>query len=80
MSKANILGLIVNGVISKNETENHFACADEYFTDENDTEAPWADYMTQLGTTIANQSQPKTDFSNIAPATTILRKSVNSNK
>jgi Mrp family chromosome partitioning ATPase len=83
MAKVNILGLIVNGVIAENETEDYFTCANEYFTDEQDQEAPWTDYMTQLGTTIASQSSPtqvKTDFSNIAPATTMLRKSASSKK
>ena len=75
LAKVNILGLIVNGVIAKNETEDHFACANDYFTDEHDSEAPWTDYMTQLGTTIASQSQLETDFSNATAATTMLRKS-----
>lgn len=60
MSHANILGLIVNGVIAKNETEDHFAAAQEYFTDEQDSEAPWTDYMTQLGETIADRSRQET--------------------
>ena len=80
MAKVNILGLIVNGVIAENETEDHFACANDYFTDEHDPEAPWTDYMTQLGTTIANQSQLKTDFSNATPATTVFRKSADAKK
>ena len=76
MAKVNVLGLIVNGVIAQNETEDHFACASEYFTDEPDAEAPWNDYMTQLGTTIASQSQAESDFSNPTTAITMLRKSV----
>jgi capsular exopolysaccharide synthesis family protein len=75
MSKVNVLGLIVNGVIAENETEDHFACANEYFTDEHDPEAPWTDYMTQLGTTIASQTPVAPDFSNPIVATTMLKKS-----
>jgi capsular exopolysaccharide synthesis family protein len=80
MAKANILGLIVNGVMTENETEDHFACANQYFTDEHDPEAPWTDYMTQLGTTIASQSPVATNFSNTTTATTMLRKSANFKK
>jgi capsular exopolysaccharide synthesis family protein len=80
MSKVNVLGLIVNGVIAENETEDHFACANEYFTDEHDPEAPWTDYMTQLGTTIANQAPVEPDFSNPIVATTMLKKSANFKK
>jgi capsular exopolysaccharide synthesis family protein len=71
MAKVNMLGLIVNGVITENETEDHFACANDYFTDEHDPELPWTDYMTQLGTTIASQSQAETKFGTTQPATTI---------
>jgi capsular exopolysaccharide synthesis family protein len=80
MAKVNMLGLIVNGVITENETEDHFACANEYFTDEHDTEAPWHDYMTQLGTTIASQSSVEPDASNLTSAVTILGKSARSKK
>jgi capsular exopolysaccharide synthesis family protein len=81
MAKVNMLGLIVNGVITANETKDYFACANEYFTDEHDAEAPWTDYMTQLGTTIASQSQQVTpDFSNTTTAITMLKKSANFKK
>ncbi len=79
MSNANILGLIVNGVIEQNETEDHFAAANDYFTDEHDPETPWTDYMTQLGTTIANQSQVETNFTTTT-AITLLGKSGDRNK
>jgi capsular exopolysaccharide synthesis family protein len=79
LANANILGLIVNGVIEQNETENHFAAANEYFTDEHDPEAPWTDYMTQLGTTIASQSQVETQFTT-KTAITLLGKSGDQNK
>ncbi len=74
MAKANILGLIVNGVIERNETEDHFAATNDYFTDEQDPEAPWTDYMAQLGNTIASQSQVETKFTTTT-AITLLGKS-----
>ena len=82
IAKVNIFGLIVNGVIAENETEDHFACANNYFTDEYDPAAPWTDYMTQLGTTIASQSQSqlKPDFSNVTQSATILKKSADTKK
>ena len=80
IAKVNIFGLIVNGVIAENETEDHFACANNYFTDEHDPEAPWTDYMTQLGTSIASQSQLKTDFSNVTRSATIFKKSADAKK
>jgi capsular exopolysaccharide synthesis family protein len=77
MASTNILGLIVNGVIEKNESEDHFAAANDYFTDEQDPEAPWTDYMTQLGTTIANQSTQDAKFTELKTAVTILKKTEN---
>ncbi len=74
MSNANILGLIVNGVIAKNETEDHFSAAQDYFTDEQDSEAPWTDYMTQLGETIADRSRQETMFEDTKISTTNLGK------
>ncbi len=79
LANANILGLIVNGVIKQNETEDHFAAASDYFTDEHDPEAPWNDYMTQLGNTIASQSQVETKFTT-KTAITLLDKSGDRNK
>jgi capsular exopolysaccharide synthesis family protein len=75
MSHCNVLGLIINGVIAKNETEDHFSSVQDYFTDESDPEAPWNDYMTQLGETIANQSQQETKFTNSQVSITALGKS-----
>ncbi len=69
----------MNGVIEQNETEDHFAAANDYFTDEHDPEAPWTDYMTQLGTTIASQSQIETQFTTTT-AITLLGKSGDQNK
>ena len=79
MANANMLGLIVNGVIEQNETTNHFAAANDYFTDEHDPAAPWTDYMTQLGTSIASQSQTETEFTTTT-AITLLGKSSDPNK
>ena len=80
IAKVNIFGLIINGVIAENETEDYFTCANDYFTDEHDPETPWTDYMTQLGTSIASQSQLKTDFSNVTRSETILKKSADVKK
>jgi capsular exopolysaccharide synthesis family protein len=80
MARVKVLGLIVNGVIAANETEDHFACANEYFTDEHDSSAPWTDYMTQLGTTIASQSQLKIDSRNATPTATTLKRSADVKK
>jgi capsular exopolysaccharide synthesis family protein len=74
MSHANVLGLIVNGVIEKNEPENYFSATDEYFSIEQDAAAPWTDYMTKLGETIADRSQQETKFTNSKVATTMLGK------
>jgi capsular exopolysaccharide synthesis family protein len=79
LANANVLGLIVNGVIKQNETEDHFAAANDYFTEAHDPEAPWTDYMTQLGTTIASQSQNETQFTT-KTAITLLGKSGDQNK
>jgi capsular exopolysaccharide synthesis family protein len=79
IAKVNVLGLIVNGVIALNETENHFAAANDYFRDEHDPAAPWTDYMNELGTTIASQSQNETQFTT-QTAITILGKSGDPNK
>jgi capsular exopolysaccharide synthesis family protein len=62
LSDCNVLGMVVNGVIDRNESENHFISTQEYFTDEQVTELPWTEYMTQLGTTIANRSSQDTGF------------------
>lgn len=79
LANVNMLGLIVNGVIAENETENHFAAANDYFTDEQDPETPWHDYMTKLGETIASQSSAETKFTTTT-AITILNKSGDLNK
>ena len=75
MSRCNVLGVIVNGVIAKNETEDYFSATQAYFSVEPDTEAPWTDYMTQLGETIADRSRQETRFTDSQVPTTILGKS-----
>ena len=71
MSRCNVLGVIVNGVIAKNESEDHFSATQKYFSVEPDTEAPWTDYMTQLGETIADRSRQETRFTDSQVPTTI---------
>jgi capsular exopolysaccharide synthesis family protein len=71
MAHCNVLGLIINGVIAKNETEDHFASAQDYFSIEQETEVPWTDYMTQLGETIADRSRQETQF--IDPTITSIK-------
>jgi capsular exopolysaccharide synthesis family protein len=80
LSHSHILGLIVNGVIEQNETEDHFASAQDYFTIEQDREVPWTDYMTQLGETIADRSRQETIFTDSKVVTAMLGKSDNSKK
>ncbi|AFY93874.1 GumC family protein [Chamaesiphon minutus] len=77
MSQCNVLGLIVNGVIQKYETEDYFSASQEYFSVEEETEAPWTDYMTKLGETIADRSQSDTIFIDTEGVTTMLGKSTN---
>ena len=61
----------MNGLIAKNESEVHFSATQEYFSVEPDTEAPWTDYMTQLGETIADRSRQETRFTDSQVPTTI---------
>ncbi len=72
MSHTNVLGMIVNGVIDRYETEDHFASTKEYFSVESETEAPWTDYMTQLGETISRQ---ESKFTDTTVSTTMIGKS-----
>jgi capsular exopolysaccharide synthesis family protein len=75
MSQSNVLGVIVNGVIAQNETEDYFSASQEYFSDEQDVAAPWTDYMTQLGETIADRSSQGTRFTDEKTPTTMLGQS-----
>ena len=80
MSNVHVLGSIVNGAIAGNETEDYFASARDYFSDERDIEVPWTEYMTQLGETIADRSRQDTKFTDVNGATTMLNGSKNSQK
>ena len=72
VSQSQVLGLIVNGVIQQHESEDPFACTREYFSDEQDLETPWIDYMTQLGETIADRSKQDRNFTDSLQSTTML--------
>jgi capsular exopolysaccharide synthesis family protein len=72
MSNIHVLGSIVNGAIASNETEDYFASARDYFSDEPDVEVPWTEYMTQLGETIADRSRQDTKFTDANGTTTML--------
>jgi capsular exopolysaccharide synthesis family protein len=77
MSRCEVLGIIVNGAIQQYESEDLFASTREYFSDEPETEAPWTDYMTQLGETIADRSRQDSKFTDSFLSTTVLGDSEN---
>jgi capsular exopolysaccharide synthesis family protein len=63
ISRCNVLGLIVNGVIEKYESENHFVATQEYFSDEPESElASTTDYINNLGAAISEQFRQETGF------------------
>lgn len=62
LSNVDVLGLIVNGTLSEYETEDHFSATQDYFSMEQEAEAPWTDYMTQLGETLSERAQQETRF------------------
>lgn len=65
ISRCNVLGLIVNGVIAKHESENHFVATQEYFSDEPESElASTTDYINNLGEAISDQFRQETGFTN----------------
>jgi capsular exopolysaccharide synthesis family protein len=74
MSHCDVLGVVVNGAIANYETEDRFTATEQYFSDEPDSEAPWGDYMTQLGETIAGQREQDTKFTDFNTPTTMLGK------
>jgi capsular exopolysaccharide synthesis family protein len=78
MSHVHILGSIVNGAIAGNETEDYFASARDYFSDEPEVEVPWTNYMTQLGETIADRSRQDTKFTDVSGVSTMLNGAKNS--
>ena len=74
MSHCDVLGVVVNGAIAKYETEDRFTAIEQYHSLEPDSEAPWGDYMTQLGATIAGQIEQDTKFTDFNTPTTMLGK------
>jgi capsular exopolysaccharide synthesis family protein len=74
MSHCDVLGVVVNGAIAKYETEDRFTAIEQYRSLEPDSEAPWGDYMTQLGATIAGQIEQDTKFTDFNTPTTMLGK------
>jgi hypothetical protein len=68
------LGLVVNGALAKYETSDLFATTEQYYSLEPEAEAPWGDYMTQLGETIAGQLEQDTKFTDFRTPTTMLGK------
>ncbi len=75
MSHCEVLGLVVNGAISKYEPEDMFATTAQYYSLESEAEAPWGDYMTQLGETIVGrQLDQDTKFTDFNTPTTMLGK------
>jgi capsular exopolysaccharide synthesis family protein len=74
MSHCDVLGVVVNGAIAKYETEDRFTAIEQYHSLEPDSAAPWSDYMTQLGETIAGQLEPDTKFTDFNTPTTMLGK------
>lgn len=77
MSRCEILGVIVNGVMQQYESEDPFVSTRDYFSDEPDPEAPWIDYMTQLGETISDRSRQDSKFTDSLQSTTMLGSSEN---
>jgi capsular exopolysaccharide synthesis family protein len=74
MSHCEVLGLVVNGAISKYETSDLFATTEQYYSLEPEAAAPWGAYMTQLGETIAGQLEQDTKFTDFNTPTTMLGK------
>jgi capsular exopolysaccharide synthesis family protein len=63
ISRCNILGMIVNGVIEKHESENHFLANQEYFSHEPESElVSTTDYVNNLGEAISSQFRQETGF------------------
>ncbi len=60
ISRCHVLGLIVNGVVEKNEFRSYFAYAKEYFVTEQPTTSSLPDSLTRLGETIGRASQEAT--------------------
>lgn len=77
MSHSHVLGLIVNGVIKKNESEDYFSASQSYFSSEPETDESWTHYMTQLGETLTDRSQQDSSYTDVQIVATELTKSTN---
>ncbi len=65
ISRCNVLGLIVNGVIEKNEFRSYFAYAKEYFVADQPTTSSLPEGLSRLGETIVSRaSQEATALTN----------------
>jgi capsular exopolysaccharide synthesis family protein len=60
ISRCNILGLIVNGIVEKNEFSNYFDYAKQYFAPEQPTTSSLPESLTHLGETIVNRANETT--------------------
>jgi capsular exopolysaccharide synthesis family protein len=60
ISRCNVLGLIVNGIIEKNEFSSYFAYAKEYFVPEQPTTSSLPEGLTRLGETIVSRAAETT--------------------
>ncbi len=60
ISRCNILGLIVNGIVEKNEFSSYFDYAKQYFTPEPSTMSSLPESLTRLGETIVTRANETT--------------------
>ncbi len=56
LSRCHILGLIVNGIVEKNEFRSYFAYAKEYFVPEQPTTSALPEGLSRLGETIVSRA------------------------
>jgi capsular exopolysaccharide synthesis family protein len=64
LSRCHVLGLIVNGVVEKNQFSSYFAYAKEYFAPEQPTTTSLPDSLNRLGETIVTHTQETTALTN----------------
>ena len=60
ISRCNVLGLIVNGIVEKNELTSYFAYAKEYFAAEPPNSSTAPDGLTSLGATLIRAGNQQT--------------------
>jgi capsular exopolysaccharide synthesis family protein len=60
ISRCNVLGLIVNGIVEKNEFSSYFDYAKQYFAPEPPTTSSLPESLTSLGETIVNRTNEVT--------------------